>query len=182
MVCMRGRPKVDAEGFAQRLNAVLDSTPGVPPLSRGRAPWLGRKYKVSQPTARSWLIGNFLPERERIAEIAADFGTTYDYLVFGGSPEGNRNLIENTANGPKSQPVRDDDLRLALRLASDALGRDGYLPPVQHAELVMLVLELLGDDLPEATILSTARRWTNSTKRLDDDARGKDHPNQGAAG
>lgn len=178
-----GRPKVDAVEFADRLNTVLDDIEGVPPLARGRAPWLAKRFKVSQPTARSWLVGDFLPERDRITQMASDFGTTYDHLVFGGSPEGVTTIIESTSRGPQSQSVRDKDLKLAIQLAYEAIGEDKHLPPAQHAELVMLLLEVISDDLPEAQVLTIARRTANAINRgLDHDARREDHPDTRTAG
>ncbi|KAF1009096.1 MAG: hypothetical protein GAK28_00729 [Luteibacter sp.] len=58
---------------------------------------------------------------------------------------------------PDSQVLRHDELRMALELAGETLaGR--VLPPEKHAQLVMLIYELLQEGLPEAKILHFAHR------------------------
>lgn len=64
-----------------------------------------------------------------------------------------------TAPDGASQPLRRDDLKMALQLAAEALG-DKVLPPDKHAELVTLIYELLEDGLPEAKVLRFARLGT----------------------
>lgn len=61
-----------------------------------------------------------------------------------------------TASDKASQPLRRNDLTMALQLASEALG-DKELPPAKHAELVTLIYELLEEGLPEAKVLRFAR-------------------------
>ncbi|MCP1375350.1 helix-turn-helix domain-containing protein [Dyella lutea] len=64
-----------------------------------------------------------------------------------------------TAQEPQeraSQAVRREDLKIALQLASEALG-NRELPPDKHAELVTLIYELLEEGLPEAKVLRFAR-------------------------
>jgi transcriptional regulator with XRE-family HTH domain len=55
-----------------------------------------------------------------------------------------------------SQPVRRQELTVALQLAAEALG-EKELPPAKHAELVTLIYELLMEGLPEAKVLRFAR-------------------------
>lgn len=55
-----------------------------------------------------------------------------------------------------SQPLRRDDMKIAIELAQEALaGRT--LPAEKYAELVMLVYELLGEGLPRAKALHFAQ-------------------------
>lgn len=64
--------------------------------------------------------------------------------------------VAETAATYGAQPVRLDNLTMALQLAAEAL--DGKeLPPAKHAELVSLIYELLVEGLPEATVLRFAR-------------------------
>lgn len=58
---------------------------------------------------------------------------------------------------PDSQPLRHDDLKIALELAGEALG-GRVLPAEKHAQLVLLIYELLQEGLPEAKILHFAHR------------------------
>lgn len=61
-----------------------------------------------------------------------------------------------TAPDKASQGMRRDVLKIALQLASEALG-EKELPPAKHAELVTLIYELLEEGLPEAKVLRFAR-------------------------
>jgi hypothetical protein len=65
-------------------------------------------------------------------------------------------LATGLASQQPSQPLRRNDLIMALQLASEALG-DKELPPAKHAELVTLIYELLEEGLPEAKVLRFAR-------------------------
>jgi hypothetical protein len=56
-----------------------------------------------------------------------------------------------------SQVLRHDDLKIALELAAEAL-KGRTLPPEKHAQLVLLIYELLQEGLPEAKILHFAHR------------------------
>lgn len=65
-------------------------------------------------------------------------------------------VVADSASHRASQPLRRDDLKMALQLATEAL--DGkVLPPAKHAELVTLIYELLEEGLPEAKVLRFAR-------------------------
>lgn len=55
-----------------------------------------------------------------------------------------------------SQPVRREDLMMAVQLANEALG-NRVLPPDKYAELVTLLYELLEEGLPNAKVLHFAR-------------------------
>lgn len=64
--------------------------------------------------------------------------------------------VAETASDGGSQPLRRDDLMMALQLTAEAL--DGrVLPPEKHAELITLIYELLEEGLPEAKVLRFAR-------------------------
>lgn len=62
-----------------------------------------------------------------------------------------------------SQPLRQPELRLALQLVAEALGPMRATPD-QHAELVILVAEMLLEGLPEAKVLHFARRAATATQ------------------
>lgn len=153
------QPKPDAEEFAARLNEVLDAM-GVPGIKNGRAVWLARKYEVSKPTASGWIGGHYLPIPDRVRSMAAAGGVSFDWLYFGKGDKGGKVVVREPLPLPyvASQPMRDPQLTIALRLAADAIGRDLYLAPEEHTDLVMTLLDMLGEGLPEAKVLPIARR------------------------
>lgn len=81
MVVRTGTSKAD---FARRLvEAIADSGRAPTDRSRWRS-WLAKTYGVSVETARKWLVGEAIPETERLATIALDLNTeSVDYLLTG---------------------------------------------------------------------------------------------------
>lgn len=149
------QPSIDAHAFSLRLQVALDATPGVPALNEGRGAWLARTFKVTEGSANGWLTGRFMPKPDRVRKLAALTNSPYDWLYFGrgrreGQPQG---AVSLGLTG-----INPDSVILAFRLAAEALGRDLYLPPAQHSELGMLILDLLQDGLEEAQVLHIARR------------------------
>lgn len=156
--------KPDAADFAARLNSVLDDL-DVPGVKNGRSAWLVRKFKVSKPTASGWVNGEFIPMPERVRTIAKLGKVNFDWLYFGTGPRAGERFTEPAPTRAvnvtsASQLVRDDSLTLALTLTAEALGRDLYLPPAQHTELVLTILDLLEAGLPQADIIPLARRMS----------------------
>ena len=150
----RALQKPDALAFAERLNRALDHRGDVPAIANGRGLWLSKRYKVRPPSAHAWLHGDNLAKPELVRAIAEDCGVTYDWLYFG---------VGDMNPGPipdlqPSQAARQSDIKLAFRLAAEALGRDLFLPPAQYAELGMLILELLETGMDDAQVLHVARR------------------------
>jgi len=167
------QPTPDAFEFAKRLHECLDAMPDVPARTeRGRGAWLATALKVSQPTAHSWLKGDFMPKPERVRAIAAKANVSYDWLYFGEGAPTDQAPSESPSPKPApdaSQSVRRSTLTLALQLAAEALGSDLYLPPAQHAEFVILLCDLIEDGLPEAQVLQVARRAANAFQPRGDD-------------
>ncbi|MFC5525261.1 helix-turn-helix domain-containing protein [Rhodanobacter ginsengisoli] len=104
------------------------------------------------------------PSFPPLAKLAVVKGVRLDWLATG---EGDMyvarpNRVEEPpgkwASDEPSQPLRRDDLKIALQLATEALG-EKELPPGKHAELVTLIYELLVEGLPEAKVLRFARAF-----------------------
>jgi SOS-response transcriptional repressor LexA len=51
--------------------------------ARGRQAYLKGRYGVSQPTAKDWLEDKFMPSREKLVKMAADFGVQLEWLITG---------------------------------------------------------------------------------------------------
>jgi transcriptional regulator with XRE-family HTH domain len=89
-------------------------------------------------------------------------GWNLNWLLSGDGPE----RLE-TASQSGSQSLRHPNLKIALQLVAEALG-PMQATPDQHAELVILVFELLEDGLPEARVLHFARRAVTAARGVDD--------------
>jgi len=63
-----------------RLNECMDDL-GLP--TRGRQAYLKNRYGVSQPTAKDWLDDKFMPGRDKLVKMAADFGVQLEWLITG---------------------------------------------------------------------------------------------------
>jgi transcriptional regulator with XRE-family HTH domain len=92
-------------------------------------------------------------------------GWNLNWLLSGDGPE--RLSIPETASQSGSQSLRHPNLKIALQLVAEALGPMRATPD-QHAELVILVFELLEDGLPEARVLHFARRAVSAARGVDD--------------
>lgn len=66
-------------------------------------------------------------------------------------------LAAGMASHQASQPLRREELMMAVQLASEALGNK-VLSAADHAELVTLLYELLVEGLPQATVMRFARK------------------------
>lgn len=87
----------------------------------------------------------------RLEWLATGEGDVFENQVPLGGASGSQ------VSTPDSQVLRHDELKIALELAGEALnGR--VLPPEKHAQLVLLLYELLQEGLPEAKILHFAHR------------------------
>lgn len=79
----------------------------------------------------------------------------------------------------QSQSERTSSLTLALQLAAEALDQQGLtLPPPKYNELVVLIADLLEGELPEAQVLTFARRAAGLARGRDGE---EDSENKGAA-
>lgn len=156
----RNQPKVDAFQFAERLHKALDRIPDAPSRARGRPAWLSKLFSVNPVTSRAWVLGEYMPSSERVRKLARMAGVSYEWLYFGTGPM----LVEAASQTEReevvmpSQRVRDETLTIALRLAAEAIGRDLYLPPQEHTALVLMVMDLVEEGLPEARVVDIARR------------------------
>ncbi|MDK9702368.1 MAG: helix-turn-helix domain-containing protein [Sulfuritalea sp.] len=82
------------EGFAKRLNKLLDSF-DYPRHYSGRYTQLADRYGVSVQTSRKWCKGLGLPSPAVLQEMASDFDTTIDALLGD----------ENLAHGQRIPPL-----------------------------------------------------------------------------
>ena len=131
--------------FSERLEIVIKGR-----SSRSFA----REAGVSETVFRKYLAGTSEPTRPALVAMARAGGVNVGWLAAGdGEMRGNP---PQTASDSGSQPLRRDELMMALQLAAEAL--DGkVLPPAKHAELVTIIYELLEEGLPEAKVLRFAR-------------------------
>ena len=169
------QPNPDAFDFAKRLNEALDAVEDAPRLKDGRAPWLAKKIGVSQPSAHSWLVGEYLPKPLRAEKIAAMAGVNYEWLYFGKGPkEAGKRLRDAAApySASPSHSMSEDHFKLALRLTAEAIGRDLYVTPEEQTAVGLSILDMLANGLPEAQVLPIARRMAAafSQGRQKDDA------------
>lgn len=132
--------------LGRRLSAVLDE--------------IGTRRKAADVANRStdqlakYEKGLTEPPFSAIASLCLAAGVRMEWVATG-IGEMHNNPWEG-AQGGNSQPLRPDELTIALQLASEALG-DKVLPPAKYAELVVLIYELLDEGLPEAKVLRFAR-------------------------
>jgi len=132
--------------LGRRLSAVLDA--------------VGARSKAAEIAGRSTDMLNKYeraaaePPFMALANLCLAAGASMEWLATG---EGEMRKGTETAPDQASQPLRREDLMMAVQLASEALGNK-VLPPGDHAELVTLLYELLIEGLPEATVLRFARR------------------------
>lgn len=106
---------------------------------------------VSSAALQRYIAEQNMPPFDAVARLCLAAAVRMEWIATG---EGEMRA-EPAPHGP-SQPLRRDDLTMALQLASEALG-DKELPPAKHAELVTLIYELLEEGLPEAKVLRFAR-------------------------
>lgn len=66
--------------FPERLNMCMDRL-GLP--ARGRQAYLKNRFGVSQPTAKDWLDGKFMPARDKLVRMQKDFGVNLEWLLAG---------------------------------------------------------------------------------------------------
>lgn len=111
---------------------------------------------VSSAALQRYIKGENEPPFAALARLCVAAGVRMDWLATG---EGNMRVLP-PADAPAgaSQPVRHEELTIALQLAAEALG-DRTLPPAKHAELIALIYELLTEGLPEAKVLRFARAF-----------------------
>lgn len=107
---------------------------------------------VSSAALQRYIKGENMPPFDAVARLCVEAGVRMEWLATGDEPM----RTAETASDGGSQPLRRDDLKMALQLATEALG-DRVLPPDKHAELVTLIYELLEEGLPEAKVLRFAR-------------------------
>lgn len=66
--------------FPERLNMCMDKL-GLPP--RGRQAYLKNRFGVSQPTAKDWLDGKFMPANDKLLRMQKEFGVNMLWLMSG---------------------------------------------------------------------------------------------------
>jgi transcriptional regulator with XRE-family HTH domain len=109
---------------------------------------------VSSAALQRYIKEENSPPFDALARLCVATSVSLDWLATG---EGEV-LTEARQAAPlqSSQPLRRQDLTLALQLAAEALGNK-VLPLEKHAELVMLLYELLEEGVPQAKVLRFAR-------------------------
>lgn len=110
--------------------------------------------QVSAPTLQRYVSNKNMPPFDVAARLCLAAKVPMEWLATGIGDMHNNPW--EPATGGHSQPLRRDDLKMALQLATEALG-DKVLPPDKHSELVTLIYELLEEGLPEAKVLRFAR-------------------------
>jgi transcriptional regulator with XRE-family HTH domain len=68
--------------FAARMNQVADLL-GIPPKGKNRQKLLGKKFGVSQESARRWLSGEAYPKTGQAIEIAKRATVSFEWLMTG---------------------------------------------------------------------------------------------------
>jgi hypothetical protein len=76
----------EKEGFARRMNRVADLLK-IPPKGQNRQFLLGKKFSVSQESARKWLEGESFPTTEKCIEIAKEANVSFEWFVTGRGDE-----------------------------------------------------------------------------------------------
>lgn len=109
---------------------------------------------VAQRTYAGYERGESEIGAEPLARLVSA-GWNANWLLTG---EGSERVYQVTAEvfAPPSQPVRAEDLSMAVQLAQEAL--DGAtLPPPKYGELVALIYDALVHGLPSAQVIALAR-------------------------
>lgn len=73
---------IEKEQFAARMHQVADLL-GIPPTGKNRQKLLGRKFSVSQESARRWLSGESYPKTVQAIEIAKTAKVSYEWFMTG---------------------------------------------------------------------------------------------------
>ncbi len=134
------------EELGRRLSAVLDRLPS----RQKAAETAGRSTDMLNKYERGVAEAPFMA----MANLCLAAGVRMEWLATG---LGDVERAAQTAPDQASQPLRREDLMMAMQLASEALGNKVLSPP-DHAELVSLLYELLVEGLPQATVLRYAKR------------------------
>lgn len=72
----------EKDEFAARMNTVADLL-DIPPKGKNRQTLLGKKFSVSQESARKWLTGESFPTTEKGIEIAKLAEIRFEWLMTG---------------------------------------------------------------------------------------------------
>lgn len=119
----RDQMSAQHEAFARRLHQALDYAG----FDKGRARTgkLAAEFEVSRETARKWLVGDALPELERMIAIAVRMQVSFEWLSTG------RGSISATGirigEGPATYMDRDDAKLLGLARQLDAEARKALI-------------------------------------------------------
>lgn len=68
--------------FAERMNQVADLL-GIPEKGKNRQKLFGKKFNVSQESARKWLSGESIPKEANFIEIVKEAKVNYEWLKTG---------------------------------------------------------------------------------------------------
>jgi len=135
-------------GIGTRISAAADAIG-----SRKKAAEVGR---VSTDSLQRYIRDENMPPFDVAARLCSAAGIRMEWLATG---QGSK-FAKDETHVAVSQPLRREDLILALQLAAETLG-DRQLEPPKHAELVVLIYELLEEGLPEAKVRRFARAASN---------------------
>lgn len=131
---------------------------------------------VAPRTYGNYERGERVPDAEALVPLCRE-GWNINWLLTGEGPE---RLSETPESTPPSdsQPLRREDLKLAVQLAEEALD-GGELEPQDYAELVALIHDALVNGLPSAQVLAFARP---AARGLIQENRGNDRSDVGGPG
>lgn len=139
---------------------------------------------VAKRTYASYERNERIPDATMLVPLILE-GWDGNWLLTGAGAE-RRNALQDKDSGGNeavpsaSQPMRSEDLTLAIQLAEEAL--DGKrLEPADYAQLVTLIHSALVNGLPSAQVLAFARPASRGLRGKDDGS-AVGGSGQGAAG
>lgn len=126
--------QTEKKAFAERLNRVADKL-GIPEKGRNRQELFGKRFGVSQESARKWLEGESMPQLERCIQIATAACVSFEWMMTG---RGESNLLESSADKAEAailaamrmmQPQQKYQLLAMSKVLIAPAGDDPNLPP-----------------------------------------------------
>lgn len=139
--------------------------------------------QVSVDSLARYIREENMPPFDVAARLCAAAGVSLAWLATGeesGKPLQDKASGQKEATPSASQPMRSEDLTLAIQLAEEAL--DGKrLEPADYAQLVTLIHGALVNGLPSAQVLAFVRPASRGLRGKDDGS-AVGGPGQGTAG
>lgn len=139
-----GFERMNLDLFKTRMKALVDHF--------GSIASIAKKCVLAESTVKKWVDGISDPSRGRCIRLARGTGASLLWLVAGEGPMWETEIAQQS----HSQPVRQEELTMALQLADEAL-EDKFLPREKRAELTALIYDMLVEGLPQAKVLRFVR-------------------------